>query len=199
MIVRELMTTHPVTVRGNATIKAALSLLDDHNITSLPVVDAAGHVVGVVSEADLIRDLVGPDPRLHATHDDAWPVDRPRYVDDVMSRHAVTVKPDTDLATAVDIATSTGIKSLPVVDQDDRVVGMISRRDVVRMLARSDIRLEHDIDELLVSTGMRDWLVDVRDGVAEITGPVDVHDRVVARVIAGSVPGVVDVRVSPAD
>lgn len=62
MIVQELMTTDPVTVRAETSVKAALVLLDDHNITSLPVVTAAGRIVDVVSEADLIRDLIGRTP-----------------------------------------------------------------------------------------------------------------------------------------
>jgi CBS domain-containing protein len=116
-------------------------------------------------------------------------------VRDVMSRHAVAVHPETDLVTAVDIATSTGIKSLPVVDEENRVVGMLSRRDVVRMLARRDDLIEQDVDALLRSSGVRDWLVDVHDGVAEISGPADRHERVLAQVLAGSVPGVVEVHV----
>ncbi|UMG91899.1 CBS domain-containing protein [Nocardioides sp. TF02-7] len=114
-----------------------------------------------------------------------------------MTPHAVTVRPDTDLVTAIDLATSTGIKSIPVVDEHDRVVGVISRRDVVRMLARSDAELEHDIDDLLVSAGFRDWLVDVHDGVAEVSGPTDPRDRALARVVARGVPGVVEVHVDP--
>jgi CBS domain-containing protein len=194
MIVRELMTSNPKTVRPDTTVKEALRVLDEHNVTSLPVVDGAGHIVGVVSEADLIRDLVAPDNRLHAAPVEPENYDRPRYVDDVMTAHPVTVRPDTDLATAVDLATTTGVKSLPVVE-GDRVVGMLSRRDVVRMLARSDQQLEGEVDALLLWAGLRDWLVDVHDGIAEITGPPDGGQRVVARVIAGSVPGVVEVRV----
>ena len=194
MIARELMTTDLVTVLADTPVKVALTLLDENDITSLPVLGEDGRIVGVVSEADLIRELVGPDPRTHAIPHDEPRDDRPRYVGDVMTSHAVTVHPETDLAVAVDIATSTGVKSLPVVDDDGRVVGVLSRRDVVRMLARSDDLLEQDIDALLVSAGERDWLVEVHDGVAEISGPSGLHDRVIARVLASSVPGVVEVR-----
>ena len=196
MIVRELMTHHPIAVRPETTVKAALRLLDDNSITMLPVVASDGRVHGVVSEADLIRDLVDRDPR-----DQERPratertLDRPRQVVDVMSNRAVTVRPETDVAVAVEIATSTGIKSLPVVDERDRLVGVLSRRDVVRVLAREDELVEAEIDGLLVSVGFRDWLVDVHDGIAEITGPAGTPERGVARALAGSVPGVLEVRV----
>ncbi len=112
-----------------------------------------------------------------------------------MSTHAVTVHEETDLAVAVELATSTTVKTLPVVDENDRLVGIISRRDVVRMLARRDDVLEQEIDALLLSAGMRDCLVDVEDGVAEISGPADHRERVLATVLARTVPGVVEVHV----
>lgn len=194
MIVRDLMTADPVSVRPNTKVKAALALLDDNDITTLPVVTPDGRLCGVVSEADLIRDLVDDDPRLMippAEHT----LDRPLYVGDVMTTHAITVREETDLAVAVELATSTSVKTLPVVDEHDRLVGIISRRDVVHMLARSDDVLEQEVDALLVSAGMRDCLVDVRDGVAEITGPADHRERILATVLARAVPGVVEVHV----
>ena len=194
MLVQELMTSDPVTVRTHTTIKAALVLLDEHGITSLPVVGASGAIVGVVSEADLIRDAVGPDPRTRDLPFDDDSYARCTTVGEVMSPHAVTVRPDTDIVTAVELATSTGIKSLPVVDARDRVVGIISRRDVVRMLAHSDERIEAEVDALLASAGSGDWLVEAHDGVAELTGPDDPSARRVASVLARSVPGVLEVR-----
>jgi CBS domain-containing protein len=64
-LARDVMTPDPVTVRAGATVKAALRLLDENDISSMPVVDSARRIRGVVSEADLIHDLVGPDQRLH--------------------------------------------------------------------------------------------------------------------------------------
>ena len=65
MLVREVMTTRPVTVTPEASTKDALRLLDRHSITAMPVVDPDGVVIGVVSEADLVRDALPPDPRAH--------------------------------------------------------------------------------------------------------------------------------------
>ena len=195
MLVREVMTSDPVTVRAGTTVKAALRLLDENDVSSLPVVDEGGRVCGVVSEADLIRDLVGPDQRLHEIPI-ADPLPANGYVDEVMTPHAITVHPETDLAEAVELVTSTGIKCLPVVDKQGRVVGVVSRRDVVRMLARADEALEEEVDALLVAAGMRDWLVDVHDGIAEISGPETERDRTLAKVLARTVPGVVAVNVA---
>lgn len=194
MLVLELMTKDPVTIRADATVKSALELLDANGITSLPVTTAGGVIKGVVSEADLIRDLVGPDPRAHEIPVDDDPYARSRVVADVMTPHAVTVRPETDLTTAIELLTSTGIKSLPVVDAHHRVVGMVSRRDVVRVLARSDERLEQEVDALLCSTGLRDWLVEVHDGVVELTGSEDEKERTIATILARTVQGVVEVR-----
>lgn len=195
MIVRDLMTTDPVSVRTTTTVKEALALLDDNDITSLPVVSSDGHLRGVVSEADLIRDLVDKDPRLMIPPGETF-LDGPHSVGDVMTTHVITVREETDLAVAVELVTSTAVKSLPVVDDRGRLVGIISRRDVVRMLARSDDLLEQEVDALLVSAGMRDCLVDIHDGVAEISGPADHHERILASVLARAVPGIVEVHVA---
>jgi CBS domain-containing protein len=194
MMVRELMTPDPVSVRTDTRVKTALALLDENDITTLPVVAADGRLCGVVSEADLIREFIDRDPRMMIPLGEHV-LDRPGYVGDVMSAHPVTVHEETDLAVAVELATSTTVKTLPVVDGHDRLVGILSRRDVVRVLARSDDLLEQEIDALLVSAGMRDCLVDVQDGVAEINGPADRHERILATVLARAVPGVVEVHV----
>ena len=83
-----------------------------------------------------------------------------------------------------------------MVDKQGRVVGVVSRRDVVRMLARADEALEEEVDALLLAAGMGDWLVDVHDGIADISGPETERDRTVAKVLARTVPGVVAVNVT---
>ena len=197
MLVRELMTTCAVTVPPSLALKAALRLLAEHDITSMPVVSPQGKIVGVVSEADLIRDLVSADPRLHEIPIDTEPL-HSAVVADVMTPHAVTVTPNTDLRTAVDLMTSTSVKSLPVVDSHDKVVGVLSRRDVVQVYARADQALERDVQVMLASGGLTDWLCDVHDGVAEVRGSADPRTARLARALAGAVPGVVAVRMAEA-
>jgi CBS-domain-containing membrane protein len=192
MLVRELMTADPVTVSPVTPVKTALQLLAEHDITSLPVLGNHGRLRGVVSEADLIRDWVRPDQRAHER-----PVggveDVPRLVAEVMTPHAVTVNPDDDLADAVELLTSTVVKSVPVVEHDGRLVGMLSRSDVVKVLARADDDLARDVHALLVSVGLDDWFAVVADGTVSLVGPDNSPDRTLAHLVAGTVPGVVAV------
>ncbi len=196
MLVREAMTPRPVTVRPDSSVKEALALLDRHSVTMLPVTSAQGVLVGILSEADVIRDRVGPDAR--AT---ILPPDEARTdfvldnVAEVMNHRSVTVREDTDLADAAELMTSTSVKSLPVVDDHNRVVGVLSRRDIVHLLARSDADVEREIDDLYRRLGVT-WLVDVSDGLVTVTGPVDEKDRALAVSAASTVAGVVHVRVA---
>jgi CBS domain-containing protein len=192
MLVRELMSKDPVTVTPATPVKAALTMLAEHAITSMPVLEH-GQVCGVVSEADLIRDRVTTDRRAHELRvDSARPV-RPDVVGEVMTRHAITAHPEDDLADVVELLTSTTIKSMPVVDHDGRLVGILSRSSIVRVLARKDQDLARDVDAALAWVGLGDWIADVSDGVVVLTGPDYSTDGAVAQLVAGTVPGVVEV------
>ena len=197
MLVSEVMTSAPVTVRPDTTVKEALALLDRHSITMLPVVSASGVIAGVLSEADLIRPLILPDDRAHLLPGaDEEPDPPPHLVEDVMNFRALTVTAHTDLAGAVRLMTDNAVKSLPVVDERHRVVAVVSRRDIVRVLARADERIEYEVDDLFRDLGV-DWLVDVIDGAATVTGPVGPHESNLAKSAAATVPGVVRVSVLP--
>ena len=196
MLVNELMTPNPVTVRTDTPVKDALQRMSEHGVTSLPVVTHRGRVCGVVSEADLIRDRVAPDQRLHEIPLPGDRIGPSRLIEEVMTPHAITVEPHTDLAVAVELMTSTSVKSLPVVDSNAQVVGIISRSDVVKLLARSDKTLGTEVDALLRALGHADWLVEVHEGVVEVSGPTDSSERALAALAARSVPGVVDILTS---
>lgn len=196
MLVKDVMTTPAITVGINTPIKEALALLDEHAITALPVVAAHNRVVGVVSEADLIRDGIQPDIGRHLAYaPDERRLPASHAVGEVMNWHPVTVSPDLDLAEAVDLITTTAIKSLPVVDENERVVGVVSRRDVVHVLARPDAQLEAEADDLLRRLGL-DWLVDVLDGVATVSGPVTDHQAAMATSALGAIPGITGVTIA---
>jgi len=173
VLVRELMTRPVVTVTPETPVKEALRRLAGHDVTAMPVVDDAGALVGVVSEADLIGDLVLPDQRAHELPVHVGTGGWPRRVADVMS-HVPAVK------------------SLPVLE-GGHVVGVVSRRDVVAVLARADDRIEAEVDELLGSVGLSCG-VQVSDGVVVVDGLDDPHTRELARVLATTVRGVVGVR-----
>ncbi|MBU2694345.1 HPP family protein [Pimelobacter sp. 30-1] len=121
--VRDLMTASPITVRPGDPLRAAADLLAAHGVTALPVVDERGRVVGVLSEADLL----GPGSGSGAG-------DLAGTVGDAMSSVVVLVHPETDVATLRRVLVDRLVKSLPVVDAADQVVGVVSRSDVVRAM-----------------------------------------------------------------
>jgi CBS domain-containing protein len=191
MLVREVMSSPAVTVAPRTSVKEGLRILDRHRVTALPVVAPDGHLLGIVSEADLLNEAVRHDDRTHLIpHEHSN--QPPHSVEDVMSTLSMTVSPEDDLTDAVELMTGTAVKSLPVVERG-RVVGVVSRSDIVHLLARSDDQICTEIDELLRSAEL-DYVVDVRDGHVVLDGSQDPHKRRVAEVIAGSAQGVLTVR-----
>jgi CBS domain-containing protein len=191
MLVRDVMTTTVVTVQPELRVKQAIQLLHEHQITALPVVDAEGRLVGVLSEADVLRGAVMPDRRTREIPVQTDGLTRPLLVGDVMTAEPMSVAADADLAAAAAVLVNTQIKSLPVVD-GGQVVGVVSRRDVIAVLARSDTSIESELEELLRAAEI-EAVVDVVDGVARLDGPTEPHAREIARVLAGTVPGVVGI------
>jgi CBS domain-containing protein len=191
MLVRDVMTTQVVTVTPKTSLKKATELLDEHSITALPVVDDHGRLVGVLSEADVLRDGLLPDPTAHEIRTQATGRTVPLRVKDVMTTLPVSVTQDGDLAEAAQLLVDTQVKSLPVVDHD-RLVGIVSRSDVIAMLARRDPLIEAEVDDLLRAAEL-DCLVEVVDGVVRLDGQMDEHARQIARVLASTVAGVVGV------
>ena len=196
MLVRDVMTPEPMTVTPKAGVKETLTRLAHLGITSMPVVDERGRLCGIVSEADLIREAVARDPRAQERPITVEPLYPPRTVEEVYTRSAMSVRVHDDVAAAVELMTSTAVKSLPVLDDDNVLVGVISRSDVVQALAREDDVIAADVDDLLSSLGHADWLVEVRDGVVDVSGPSGAAERSLAHVVAHTVPGVVEVHVS---
>jgi len=195
MLVTDVMTRQPVSVTTDWRVKQAAILAAEREVSALPVVDHRGRICGIVSDADLIRDAFAHDSRAHERPQrDAYRAP-PLLVSDVMTSPAITVGERDDLADVVELMTSRSLKSLPVVDAAGRVVGMISRSDLVRVRARADDDVRQDVGTLLLSLEHPDWLVDVHDGVVEIAGPGTSLDRSIAEVTAGTVPGVVGVHV----
>lgn len=193
MLIRNLMTAPAVTVTAETPIGTALRLLDDQKITAMPVVDKNGVLTGIVSEADIVQDATLLNDRVPIAAIRTTAETPPRRVADVMSYLVVTVDADDELGVAVDLMWSTMVKSLPVLEHG-RVAGMISRSDVVHLLAGRDDRIRAEVRELLQAESP-DWQVDVRDGVVTVVGPADPHERKLADVLAGTVRGVIAVRI----
>jgi CBS domain-containing protein len=193
MLVREVMTSPVYTVLASTTVKQALRVLDEHAITAMPVVDERGRPIGVVSEVDLLWGALRADQRRHEIPDTSEP-DLPRVVAEVMNHHPITVTPDSDLSEAVDLMMSSVVKSLPVLEHG-RVIGIVSRRDVVHALARADDEIRAEVDDLLRAVAP-DWSVEVTDGQVIVEGPGSDSEGRLASAIAGSVPGVVRITIA---
>jgi CBS domain-containing protein len=133
MLVRDVMTSPVVTVHVDDGLDRAARLLREHGVRALPVVDGGGHVLGMVTETDVVRDAVPRDPWARDLHPSASGP-HPASVRDVMSFHPVALLPDVELPVAADLLVSGHLTSLPVVE-DGVVVGILTRHDLVALLA----------------------------------------------------------------
>lgn len=176
---KDIMNPHPVTVRTDLPLAAALRVLARHAVTALPVVDDQARVVGVLSEADVIARESLTDP-----------------VGAAMSNVVALVHPETEVAELRAILTRTAVKSLPVVDAADQVVGVVSRSDLVRAFAHDDETLEQDVADVLAQARVSGCRVRVRNGVVQLTGLDAADDSQLSSVLDAVVatPGVVAVR-----
>jgi acetoin utilization protein AcuB len=134
MLVRERMSEHPVTIEPESSALSALGIMQYHHLRHLPVVDAGSHIVGILAERDL---LLAAGRYLHAGME----------VTEVMSHKVQTVRPDTSLGEAARLMADLKIGSLPVVDEDGLIVGIITESDLFRALA-DIISVERAIGEL---------------------------------------------------
>lgn len=192
MLVREAMTSPVVTIPRTATVRQAIRVLHEHNVTALPVVDEPGRLVGIVSEMDLLRNVFEHDPRAFVRPVATKATPAPREVEEVMTRDVVTARPNGDVALLAEMMMKTRIKSVPVLD-GSAIVGIVSRRDLIAILARGDARIRDDVLSALAELmpGGHDWTAEVTDGVVRLSGPAgDENARHIAETIARTVPGV---------
>lgn len=199
MRAKDLMTSPVVTVRPGTAAKEAAGLLVRHGWTALPVVDAGDTVVGIVSEADLIRGRVLPDPRA-LIHGNPSPPGEPAatLVSGVMTADPVVVNPAADAVTVTRLMLDRHLRSIPVVD-DGRLVGILTRRDLLRTIAREDHEIARDVRHRLAVASRQPWRADVADGVVTLAADdADPTERHVAEVVAAAVPGVREVRLAGA-
>lgn len=143
------MTASPFTAKPDMPLKDAIQLLATHRISGLPVVDEAGEAIGEISETDLMWQVSGASlPAYVMLLDSVVYLTNPaRYnqelhkalgqtVADVMSRKVTLVKADDDLQRAAQLMHDKQIRRLLVVDDDRRLIGILTRGDIVRELAK---------------------------------------------------------------
>jgi CBS-domain-containing membrane protein len=195
----EIMTQSVVTVRAETEIQHAAQLLAEHGITSLPVLDDDHGLIGIVSEVDLIRDRMPRDPRSHLRPDTSEQPDPARLVRDVMSDVVVCLGESADTADVAALMLEHNVRAVPIVD-GAKVVGIISRRDLLRTLIRDDAAIAADVDRRLDDyAGERGrWAVEAENGIVTIRGRFDdeAQERVVS-VLARTVPGAIRVHAHP--
>jgi len=131
MRARDVMTSPVITLRPNAPVHAAAALLCSHGFTSAPVVDPAGALVGIASEADLMRGRIVPD---------GWvvPPEPDSTVGEVMTPAPAAMRPEDDLADVVALMLDARTRSIPIVEEG-KLVGIVTRRDVLRVVARREL------------------------------------------------------------
>ncbi|MEV1122031.1 CBS domain-containing protein [Actinosynnema sp. NPDC049800] len=201
MRVRDVMTEDVVTVTPETPVRDACDPLARRGFTTLPVVDRGGALVGVVTEADALRDRLPVDPRapVHGEPPRGRPAPR-RTVVDVMGESAVGVAPGADVAELARWMLEHGARGAPVVE-DGRLVGTVTRRDMLRAVSRDDRALEAEVRHRLgLYADPHRWKVAVVDGRVSIVDELDDEcDRHVVAVLAGAVAGVVEVRFPEAE
>jgi CBS domain-containing protein len=202
--VSDVMTADVKSVREDTPYRAIVDALTGRHISAVPVVDGFEHVVGVVSEADLLHkiEFIGDEHERRVferrSRREARAKADAAVAKDLMSAPAVTVLSSTPIVTAARLMDSERVKRLPVVDELGRLVGIVARADLLKMHLRLDPEIRADIIEGVLRQTL--WLdplpvdVDVAGGVVTLRGKVDRKSTVpvVLRLIE-AVPGVVQV------
>jgi CBS domain-containing protein len=204
--VKDVMTTRVIWVRADASFRDMAAALRKHRVSAFPVLDKAGKVIGVVSEADMLtKQALGAEPEgmpgmitgmlHHREHEKA----RATTARDLMTSPALTVRPDDSVEHAAKLMYSRKVKRLPVVDPARHLAGIISRADVLSVFDRTDQEIRADVTDGILR---RELLVDphtlkvtVKDGIVTVAGipeSASVGHDIIQRI--RHVPGVVAVR-----
>jgi len=216
MQARDVMVSPVITVTKSATVRDVAKILLKKRISAVPVVDDADKVIGIVTEGDLIhRAEAGTD-----RHDSWWArfltddatsaadytKSHARRVEDVMTTDVVTAAPEMPLHEIATLLEEHGVKRVPIVDKEGNLVGIVSRANLVQVVASA--RPEFDMSlpdstirqKLLDDLKKRSWAhphslnVTVTNGTVDLWGFVDSgEERKAIRVTAENIPGVVTV------
>jgi CBS domain-containing protein len=207
--VGEVMTSEVVHGYGSTSLGEVARLLDAHRISGMPVVDADDKVIGVISHSDLTRhhaarSRFGPTPvvrRLRVPHDPTRAtVTRARgwTAGDLMTSPAITTHPEQDVVRAARLMERRHISRLPVVDEEDRLIGIATRRDLLRIFLRTDEDIREEVEQQVRVQAPPapeiPLVVSVVDGLVTLTGRVRCGNDIASAVwSAWRVDGVVGV------
>jgi CBS domain-containing protein len=178
-VVRDVMSAHPISVRKTASFKEIAARLREYRVSAFPVLDYDGTVIGVVSEADMLakealdtghHGLRGLIARM--VHRTAFRKAAGVTAGDLMTSPAVAVGADDTVECAARLMYVRGLKRLPVVDADGRLIGIISRTDVLAVFDRPDEEIRLEIaDQVIPRLSEPSWYsVRVKDGIVTLEG-----------------------------
>jgi len=201
--VKDVMTTHVIAVRPRAGYKEMAVMLRDQRISAFPVIDDDNKVIGVVSETDLLAKeaLEGTVPATlrSLTRQHVRSQVNGVTAAELMTKPAVTIGPDKPVTDAARLMFNMRVKRLPVTNDDGKLIGIVTRSDVLSVYSRPDAQIQQAIaQDLILGTFLCDpakFTVTVKDGVVTIEGTPE--NATVGRDIvndARHVEGVVAVR-----
>ena len=210
----EIMVANVITVAPEQTVQEVAEILLDRRISGMPVVNAAGELVGIVSEGDLMRRVdAGTEHRRswwlrllmgREGLAEEYVREHARKVADIMTRSVITASPDTPIGEIADLLERNAIKRVPIV-KDRKVVGIVSRANLIQALAalRKQITVERPLSDATLRESvlaqfqsepwMRTSLINVtaHEGVVDLWGVVDSQsEKKAMRVAAEVTPGV---------
>jgi CBS domain-containing protein len=178
MSVRDVMTTRVAYVRESASVKEIAARLREQRVSAFPVLDGEDKVIGVVSEADLLTKEA-LDAAVHRGFRGLLRRRERAKVEgttaaDVMTTPPLTIGPDEPVTSAARLMYSCRVKRLPVTNADGRLVGIVSRSDVLAVYGRPDEDIRRDISEgVILDRHLCDparFRVAVQEGVVTIEG-----------------------------
>jgi CBS-domain-containing membrane protein len=213
LTVAQVMTGRVISVRQETPFKELVRLMKTHGVSGLPVLDSSGCLVGIVTEADLLEHVGGAigekkrhsqlgrliDRLLSPTHSaDVSRATANLSARSLMTSDVITTTPETPVREAARHIVESGVKRLPVIDDDKKVVGIVSRQDLLRPYLLDDERIREEVIEDLVKRVL--WMdpeemkVIVNQGVVKLHGVVAKQSqREILVELTGRVDGVVQV------
>ncbi|WP_216214829.1 CBS domain-containing protein [Amycolatopsis aidingensis] len=202
--VAEVMTSPAVTVEPTTPFKEIATILAEHRISAVAVVDGQLRPVGVVSEADLLikeeqRGQAEPSPLTQWRRRHRWNRARGKTAGEIMTPRVATIGLDERLGAAARRLVEQKLRRLFVVDDSGRVAGVLARRDVLSVFRRPDEELGETVEQEVFRRSLwadpATFAVRVRDGMVHLTGQLERRSEVdMATSLTASIPGVVDVR-----
>jgi CBS-domain-containing membrane protein len=176
--VKDVMSTHVIAVRQIASYKEMAAMLHSQRLSAFPVIDDDNKVIGVVSETDLLTKeaLEGSVPRTvqGLTRQRVRSQVNGVTAADLMTQPAVTIGPDETVTSAARLMYNRRVKRLPVVNDDGKLIGIVTRSDVLTVYGKPDSQIQGEISkDLILGTFRCDparFTVTVKDGIATIEG-----------------------------